>query len=325
MMSVVYKRDMGTAESTESGILKMLVYFSIFQYPLSKDEIRSFLHPGANIASFDSALDRLIDKGCIFKIDELYSLQNDISSVKKRREGNARAEKLLPKAMKIGKFLFRFPYVRGIAISGSLSKMYADEKADIDFFIITKADRLWIARTCMHLFKKFTYLTGKQHFYCMNYYIDEKALKLDDQSVYTAIETMTLLPVCGESMQDFIAANNWVNEWFANYSLKQKNPYHHPGGSWIKNAIERIFNNKAGNWLDNYLIKVTTRRWQKKKRHGMLNYQGRTMDLVTGKHFARSNPGMFRERILEMYDAKINEMKTRWPQYFRPVSFSFEE
>ncbi len=118
--------------------------------------------------------------------------------VKRRQQGNLRAEQLLPKAMKIGRFLSVFPYVRGIGISGSLSKMYAHEKADFDFFIITKANRLWIARTFMHLFKKLTFLTGKQHYYCMNYYLDEKALKLRDQNIYTAVEAITLIPVSGK-------------------------------------------------------------------------------------------------------------------------------
>ncbi|MEI9810645.1 MAG: hypothetical protein WDO16_23755 [Bacteroidota bacterium] len=148
-------------------------------------------------------LEQLVAEGTIFRIAEFYLLQNDSALVKRRREGNQRAGQLLPKAMRIGRFLSRFPYVRGVGISGSLSKMYADEKADIDFFIITKANRLWIARTFMHLFKKLTFLTGRQHLYCMNYYIDEKALKLGEQNIYTAIETVTLLPAGGNAMQGF--------------------------------------------------------------------------------------------------------------------------
>src|SRR6266478_4413244 len=100
--------------------------------------------------------------------------------------------------MKIGRFLSRFPYVTGVGISGSLSKMDAREKADFDFFIVTKANRLWIARTIMHLFKKLTFITGKQHLYCMNYYLDEKALQLRDQNIYTAVEAITLIPVSGK-------------------------------------------------------------------------------------------------------------------------------
>lgn len=314
MMTVAYKKEMKVAESTESCVIKALTYFSIFQYPLSKEEIRTYLHPDAEMACLEDVLENLVNRRCIFKMDEFYSLHNNILLVKRRRDGNLRASQLLPKAMKIGKFLFKFPYVRGIGISGSLSKMYADEKADIDFFIITKSDRLWIARTFMHLFKKLTFLTGKQHFYCMNYYVDESAMKLEDQNIYTAIEISTLLPVRGEAMHDFFKANSWVSDWFAEYPGNNKKDSIER--SWGKRTIEWLLNNKTGNRLDNYLMKITTRRWQKKKRKGMRNEEGKEMDLITGKHFARSNPGMFQEKLLVLYQEKLNEMKRLWPDYF---------
>jgi hypothetical protein len=122
------------------------------------------------------ALQKLVIEKIIFRINEFYSLQNDPLLVEKRIKGNDRASKLLSKAMSIGAFLYRFPFVRAVGISGSLSKKYADEKADIDFFIITKSNRLWISRTVLHAFKKLTFLVGQQHFYCMNYFIDENAL-----------------------------------------------------------------------------------------------------------------------------------------------------
>jgi hypothetical protein len=316
MMSVAYKRDAGLLVNTEGSILKVLAYFSLFEYPLTKMEITKYLLPGTALNEVDSTLEQLVAGNTIFKINEFYLLQNDAVLVKRRKEGNQRAAQLLPKAMKIGKFLSAFPYVTGIGISGSLSKMYADEKADIDFFIITKADRLWIARTFMHIFKKFTFLTGRQHLYCMNYYIDEKALQLDDQNIYTAIETVTLIPAGGTAMADFLVTNAWVSEWFAecnidNYPAKEK--AHRP---WLKRMTEWMLNNKTGNRLDNYLMKLTTRRWQRKKQRGVRNVEGKAMDLITGKHFARSNPGMFQERLLTRYNDILNGMKKRYPGSF---------
>jgi predicted nucleotidyltransferase len=51
------------------------------------------------------------------------------------------AVKHIKKAKAVAKFLSWFPYIRGIAISGSLSKNFADENSDLDFFIITAANR----------------------------------------------------------------------------------------------------------------------------------------------------------------------------------------
>jgi len=316
-MSVVYKRISGKEEKTESSILQLLAYFSLFQYPLSRQEIKNFLHPCADTSRFDEALENLVTHGPVFKIEDLYLLKNDISLVLRRKEGNERAGQLLPTAMKIGRFLSTFPFVRGIGISGSLSKMYADEKSDIDFFIITKPGRVWIAWAFMHLFKKLTFLTGDQNLYCMNYYIDEKTLTLKDQDIYTAMETFTLIPVSGKAISDFFAANGWVNKWFVNYGAKQREQYDKKGISVPKKMIEWLFNHKLGDRLDTFLMKTTSRRWQKKKERNMLNLAGREVCLLTDKHSARSNPGMFREKLLALYEEKITEIKYRWPEFFQ--------
>src|SRR6202022_4223033 len=94
-------------------------------------------------------------------------------------------------------------------------------RSDIDFFIITKANRLWIARTLMHLFKKLTFLTGHQGWYCMNYYVDEEALQIEEKNIFTATELITLLPVCGNgTMEEFFRANNWASSYFPNYAIR---------------------------------------------------------------------------------------------------------
>ncbi len=218
-------------------------------------------------------------------------------------------EKLLPKAFKIGRFLFHFPFVRAIGISGSLSKNFADEKADIDFFIITKANRLWIARTIMHVFKKLTFITGHQHLFCMNYYIDEEAMLIGDQNIFTAIEIATLVPVCGkDALTDFFTGNNWIRLFLSAFSCQQL-PDDKPARSPFKKFVEWIFNNPIGDRLDNWLLKITTRRWHQKYKDGKLNKKGNTMNLVNAKHFSRSNPGAFQEKVLALYEQKLIDLK----------------
>ena len=322
-MKVAFKKEVYPVERTECCILRILAYFSVFDYPLTKDEIQEFLPPSGTTNSTDHALANLVRGHVIFRIDEFYLLQDDPQLVKRRQDGNRRAEQLIPKAMKIGRFLSRFPYVRGVGISGSLSKQYAHEKADFDYFIIIKANRLWIARTLMHVFKKLTFLNGKQHHYCMNYYLDEQSLKLRDQNIYTAIEIATLIPVQGKGLQAFFMANEWVREWFASYSPESTVPQGTKG--IFAKFIEWLCNNKTGDRLDNWLMNMTSRRWKLKEEQGKLNYEGKEMALITGKHYAWSNPDSFQEKTVNLYNKRLAEIRTRWPGYFQPLSFSFEE
>ena len=182
-------------KKAELAILKTLVYFDIFDYPLSEKDIKNFLGCYISDEIFASALLQLLLDKIIFRVDQFYSLQNNRQRAEERIQGNLRAQSLIVKATRIGAFLYKFPYVRAVAVSGSLSKNYADKKADIDFFIITKANRLWIARTILHLFKKFTFLVGKENFFCMNYFVDEEALVIPEKNIYTAVEIVTLLPI----------------------------------------------------------------------------------------------------------------------------------
>jgi hypothetical protein len=290
-------------------ILRVLAYFDIFQYPLTKEEIVRFIGRTGSAERLDGVLQQLLSDQVIYFHNGFYSLHNNILLAHRRKEGNSRAGSILPTAYRIGRFLYRFPFVRAVCISGSLSKNFADDKADIDFFIITRSNRLWMARTIMHLFKKLTFLTGHQHYFCMNYFIDEEALLISDQNIYTALEITTLMPVAGaKTMKNFFSTNNWVARFFpaADYENRENSQ---PDSSWFRNKVESIFPGRLTDRLDDWLLKLTTRRWQRKAEKGRRNKNGYAMQLITGKHFSRSNPGAFQERVLALYEQKLNELK----------------
>jgi predicted nucleotidyltransferase len=166
----------------------------MFDYPLTYSEIFLFLENKYRQSEFSEALNSLVFNKMIFQFDKYYSLKNDYGLIARRNKGNEKAAELIKKAKEVGRLLIKFPYVRGVGISGSLSKNFADNKSDIDLFIITKKNRLWVARSFMHCFKKLTFLMNKQHHYCMNYYIDEEQLQIVEKNIYTAIEVGTLIP-----------------------------------------------------------------------------------------------------------------------------------
>ncbi len=211
-------------------------------------------------------------------------------------------------AFRAAKILSRFPYVKGLAISGSLSKNYSTKKTDIDFFIITTANRLWIARTLMHLYKKFTFITGRQDWFCMNYYVDEAGLEIEEKNIYTAIEIATLLPMQGGmSIGQFMIANAWTKKYLPLY---HKNDQCLPEikKGWFSKLIEMAFNNRMGEGLDNLFMKITDMRWKKKVQRNKKNDKGFNIGMKVSKHFSKPNPVFFQDKILEMYADKINKL-----------------
>ncbi|OQP63033.1 hypothetical protein [Niastella populi] len=291
----------------EQSIIKVLAYFDIFNYPLTQEEIYNFLDKPLEMEVVMATLFQLVEDKRIFLLGRFFSLQADTALCTRRIIGNHKAETMLKTAYRVGGFLYQFPFVRGVGISGSLSKNFAGHDTDIDFFIITRANRLWIARTLMHLFKKLTFITGHQHLYCMNYYIDEEAMLIREQNIFTATELVTLLPVCGNgTMSRFYGQNNWTTHFFPNQQPgRQSMLLSRPG--FVKRSAEWLLNNRLGNALDELLMRITARRWKKKEQLCRTNDHGVRMGLCTGKHFAKPNPAFFQRSVLGSLEKKLAE------------------
>jgi predicted nucleotidyltransferase len=300
-----------SATAGKQALLHTLVYFDIFHYPLRLPEILQFSSLVAEKQNAQQWLQELVDAGTVYQISEFFLLRNDPGLCTRRMAGNRQADILLKKANRIGRFLYRFPFVRAVGISGSLSKGYADKNADIDFFIITAPNRLWIARTFMHLFKKLSFLVGRQHYYCMNYYIDETALSLEEKNIFTAIELKTLLPVSGSSVMNlFFKQNGWANDFLPACAFRQQKQAE-PGRILFKKLIEWILGKKFGQQLEGFLMRLTRHRWNKKEERGKKNMKGDEMGLISGIHFARSDPGMFQVHVLQTYQQRITAIERK--------------
>ncbi|MGN6420580.1 MAG: hypothetical protein ACTHMC_23925 [Pseudobacter sp.] len=289
------------------SILRTLAYFELFQHPLTAQELLFFLDQPVAETELQSALQQLLQEHRVFNHNGFYALQNQPAYVDRRKQYNAHAKELLPVAHRIGKLLSRFPYVSGICISGSLSKEVASTEADLDFFIITKPGRLWIARTCMHLLKKLSFLAGKQHWFCMNYYVDESMPLIRERNYFTAIEMLTLLPVAGsDALPDFFHANEWVQEFLPSYAGKELPPVRKDG--ILKKIAEWMFSNRMGDQLDNFLMRLTTKRWKQKEDNFQLNMKGGRMGLDADKHYCKPNPIHFQEPLLARYQKRVAEL-----------------
>jgi predicted nucleotidyltransferase len=295
-------------------ILKTLAYFDIFSYPLTGTEILQFLHSGDE-ELFNESLKTLLEEKIIFEIGGFYSLKNRRILADRRIEGNLRATHQLKTAKRIARLLNYFPFVETVCVSGSLSKNFADRKSDIDFFIITEANRLWIARTFMHFLKKLSYLAGKQHWFCMNYYIDEKGLEITEKNIFTAMEIVTLKPMAGlDCYEKFMMANSWTIDYFP----QQKTFFSSKSGLkkvFIRGMIEKILRFKFGDRIEKWLMILTDKRWKKKTQKNKLNDHGDKIAMIVSPHFSKPDPEIFQTKIIKEYEMRIQKLLAS-PQLF---------
>jgi predicted nucleotidyltransferase len=289
----------------KTAILSTLAYFDMFHYPLKEQEIYFFMPQTCLPEAFHKSLHELIRTRKLFVREGMYTLSDDTSPVKKRLKGNERAARMLITARKIGAFLYLFPFVRSVSISGSLSKHYADVDSDIDLFIITASNRLWIARTLLHLVKKLSFLFGLQDWFCMNYFIDESNLLIPEKNLYTAIEVVTLIPVSGlPAFDSFKRANSWTRSWLPHgyghtaLPARDRQPR-------LKVMAEWAFNGLWPERLDAFLMRVTARRWRKKTASGKKNVRGMLMTMDASRHMARPQPGNYQKDLLGAHARKV--------------------
>jgi hypothetical protein len=261
------------------------------------DEILALVLTNTSRNEISDHLSILVSQEEVFVKDNYYFLNSDETCVQKRLEGEKWASRLLPKAITVGRLISYFPFIKFVGISGSLSKGYADDKTDFDYFIITSKNRLWICRTFLHLFKKLTFLVGKQHCFCMNYFVDESALEIEDKNVFSMYEITSLIPVYNSKVySQFIQSNKWVMNKLPQFKLKifEINDHH----NYLKRLFEILLSVFPLAIINKFLMKITDNKW--KRKWTKANYPMNEYDLAfrTRLNISKNHPKNHQKFVL---------------------------
>ena len=245
----------------QDKVLKIILYFDVFSYPLKEDEIISYARNDENDTYTLRALKDL-EKRKIIKYLDGYYFVGDSYKIERRKRGNIMAKKRMHSAMFYSRIISWFPYVRGVMLSGSISKGYMGEKDDIDYFIVTQPGRLWITRTFLTLFKKIFLLNSYRNF-CINYFTDADNLTIKERNRFAATEVVFLLPVFNSSFyKKMIDNNHWVKSYYPEFT--QKNEVCIEGEIWFKKWIEKLLNNNLGDKFEDFLFRKSVKFIHKK-------------------------------------------------------------
>jgi len=291
----------------KENIIGVLKYYDYFHYPLNADEIQKNFPDKIDLLSIRIALGELVIEKKVFHFGPFYSLHNSMQLVEDRIKGNKLATEKIGKALRLTKFISWFPFVDAAYISGSLSKNYANEKTDIDFFICTKPQKVWIARTSLHLFKKLTFLFGEQHSFCMNYFIDYNHREIEEKNIYTAIELVTLMSHKSDEMKlkSLLACNPWIKNFLPNYY--DELTYANIPVSYESTFYNLIFNNFIFNYTNQVLMNITDFWWRKKWNRKLFPMEDYDLAFKTRLYVSKNHPGNYQKKVLEYYKKPIDE------------------
>lgn len=288
--------------------LKTVLYFSIFRHPLKLEEIHSYTNY-VTISETEKELQHLIDENILRKVDEYYVYGSDLDSVIKRLRGNMYAKRAMRIAQSKAKFIAKFPYVEAVGISGSLSKGYYDNESDIDFFVITKPNKLWICRTLLMLYKKI-FLFNSRKYFCVNYFISSNQMEIEEQNRFTATELKTMIPMQGKTVfVQFYQNNNWVNRYFSKFE-----PEIHTVPELQKpvfsKAVEIVFDTRFGTITDALFKTITLKKWKAKFHY--LNEEDFKIALKTTKNISKHHPSNFQKKVILSLNTKLEEVQSKY-------------
>lgn len=291
----------------EKDILHTLMYYDIFSYPLTIEEL--FMCSKIKKTSSNQiqvCANQLVENDYIHIEQGFYTLEKRSNWIQKRLENNKRATEILPKARKISQFIGSFPYIRAVFLSGSISKNVFEADGDIDFFMLTEPQRLWLTRTLLILYRKI-FLFNSHKYFCVNYFIDTENLEIEDKNIFTATELSTLIPTFGkEYYLPLMEKNEWYRDFFPNFPLRsiENVPFHHK--NTLKTCIEYIFDTRLGDWLDDICMRLTLH-YRRKKFANMTEKDFDTA-LKTRKYVSKHHPNHFQKKV----ENALNERKKRF-------------
>jgi hypothetical protein len=201
----------------EAAILRTVTYADLFDYPLTVPEIYRYL---AGMAAPLSAVQEALKDGLLSHQRLAFSrgyvtLPGRSSIVEKRLDREAVSARMWRKGRSYGSAIASLPFVRLVAVTGTLAVNNVEPGQDIDYLIVTEPGRVWLARAFVLVLVYLGRLEGLT--ICPNYVLSSESLSQFEPSFFTAHELAQMVPLYGlDVYQALLQANAWAQGYLPN-------------------------------------------------------------------------------------------------------------
>ena len=245
------------------AVLKTVVFFDLFSYPMTGWEIWQYLHLEINLDLLENVIEDMVASGTLSQKDGLYFLpgREDLISIRRQRYNFANYKiKLAKRVTKIFKWL---PSVKLVAVSNLIGHHNLRNESDIDIFIVSSPNRLWLTRLFCTGLMKITHRRPtkecKRNKMCLSFYaatdgLAMESLRFKPSDPYFDHWFLGLYPIYDNDK--YLAylrfKNPWLKEAFPNSLLLREN---FPNDYFSKNLLDRILF-YAANFLNFWAKKI---------------------------------------------------------------------
>ncbi len=278
------------------AVLQTLLYSDVFDFPLTAREVHRFLH--GKLATYDQVYQTLSEDPRLIKKENYFTLIGREVLVDIRKQRDSRSRKLMPYALRYGRVLGRLPFVRMVALTGSLAVLNVSTIADFDYLLVTHPGRLWIARAFALLFGRLTRRFG--HTICPNLIISENCLEWNPHDLYSARELCQMIPITGKNVyRKLMKTNQWVEEFLPNAIAESASlpPNEQERTSASQKTLELLLRGSLGDRFEQWEMDRKIARFSKQEGFGEETVF--TADLCQGNfdHHRSWTEKIFQERL----------------------------
>jgi len=227
LQKAIFRQDNVDLGEIHRGLEKVFQVSTYLNFPLTLDEIATYFLPKAKISGEE--LHSLIAGGHFadipFQLHGGYLFASTIQSETTRLEREKMSAAKLRSAAEFAVILTRLvPFIRTVAVTGSVAYGSAGKWDDIDLFIVTKQNRLWLSAFMALVLVRIRKLLGLRPPYlspfCLSYVHDEQGFARESQKNRTnplfARELLKARPVAGVNhYRKILEANGWVANFYS--------------------------------------------------------------------------------------------------------------
>ena len=236
-------------------VLDGLIYADGFRCALTLDEIWRYARRPVSRDAVGRMLREDLALSClVIERDGFYSL-GDPALIEERPQRLRRARRLQARTTAVARVLRHVPFVRGLALTGSLAADDAGDDADADLLVIVAEGRL---ATVFLVLAVSSRLLGRRLF-CPNYYVAQGHLSVKRGSEYMARELLQARPLSGAADR-LHGANPWLVDVFPNAFGEQLEVRVPGGGGRLQRMLEAPLRRRAGRALERRAARVARAR-----------------------------------------------------------------
>jgi hypothetical protein len=237
------------------GILHAVIYADLFDYPLTCEEIHRYLpvhRIPLSVVEEQVASNRQLGER-LSSSPPYWFLAGRDHLVEVRQEREAFSRDLWPLAWRHAHSMACMPFVRLVALTGSLTMNNVTSSGDdVDFLIVARPGRVWLARALVILVVHLAERTGLE--LCPNYVLAEHTLQLGEPNLFTAHELAQIVPLYGRSTyQRLMDSNHWMAHFLPNAAPRPGSAREISGFPLRRQrSLERLLGGRLGDTLERW-------------------------------------------------------------------------